>query len=133
MKDAAASQQFERAATIRDKFVRMKHLSERMAMLRERPLPEQLIYPAAAGRRNLWYVIAATRVVAALTAPVDANEAAVCLRRLRAVYDPRALEQVKGDRLGTQILAGWFRSRPAELASTLTPGEAIELCQRLQA
>jgi hypothetical protein len=40
---------------------------------------------------------------------------------------------LKGDRLGTQILSGWFRSRLDELESTLTPGEAMELCQRLRA
>jgi excinuclease ABC subunit C len=130
---AAANQQFERAATIRDKFIRMQHLSERLAMLRERPLPEQFIYPAVAGRRSLWYVVAATRVVAAMAAPEDAEQAARCLARLRVVYEPRALEELKGDRLSTQILSGWLRARPAELAAALTPGDAIKFCQRLGA
>jgi excinuclease ABC subunit C len=130
---AAVSQQFERAATIRDRFVRLQHLSERLAMLRERPLPEQFIYPAEAGRRSLWYLVAATRVVAAMAAPEDAAQAARCLVRLRRIYEPRALEELKGDRLSTQILSGWFRSRPAELATALTPGDAVQFCQRLGA
>jgi excinuclease ABC subunit C len=130
---AAASQQFERAATIRDKLIRLQHLSDRLGMLRERPLPEQFIYPVAAGRRTLWYVVAATRVVAAIGAPGDPQQAARCLARLRSVYEPRALEALKGDRLSTQILSGWFRSRPAELAAALTPGEAIKFCQHLGA
>jgi excinuclease ABC subunit C len=130
---AAVSQQFERAATIRDRFVRLQHLSERLAMLRERPLPEQFVYAAEAGRRSLWYLVAATRVVAAMAAPEDAAQAARCLVRLRRIYEPRALEELKGDRLSTQILSGWFRSRPAELATALTPGDAVQFCQRLGA
>jgi excinuclease ABC subunit C len=130
---AAASQQFERAAMIRDKFIRLKHLSERLAMLRERPLPAHFIYPVVAGRRSLWFVIAAAQVIATLTAPSDADQATVCLRRLSEFYDPRALEKLKGDRLGTQILSGWFRSRPTELQKTIPPAEAIELCRRLRA
>lgn len=130
---AAANQQFERAATIRDKLIRLQHLTERLAMLRERPLPSQFIYPVVAGRRSLWYVIAATQVVATLTAPSDAKQASHCLRRLTSLYDPRALEQLKGDRLGTQILSGWFRSRPTELGVTIPLAEAVELCKRLRA
>ncbi|HEX3600433.1 MAG TPA: GIY-YIG nuclease family protein [Lacipirellulaceae bacterium] len=127
----AASQQFERAATIRDKLIRLKHVAERLALLRERPLPAQFIYPVVAGRHSLWYVIAATRVVAALSVPNNADEALKCVQRLRHAYDPRTVEQLSGDRLATQILSGWFRSRPTELQSTFTPGEAIEFCQRV--
>ena len=65
--------------------------------------------------------------------PADGDEAVKCLERLNATYDSRRLEQLKSDRLATQILAGWLRSRPAELQSTLTPGEAVEVCRRLGA
>ena len=102
-------------------------------MLRERPLPEQFVYPVTVGRRMLWYAIAATRVVAVLTAPADSKAATRCLVRLQSIYESRAVEQMNGDRMATQILAGWFRSRPAELQSTITPGEAIEACRRLGA
>ncbi len=133
LKDAAMQQQFERAATLRDKLVRLQHLSDRLAMLRERPLPEQFVYPVAVGRRTLWYAIAGTRVVAVLSAPADSKAAARCLPRLQSIYESRAIEQMNGDRMATQILAGWFRSRPTELQSTITPGEAIESCRRLGA
>jgi excinuclease ABC subunit C len=133
LKDAAVHQQFERAAALRDKFVRLQHLSDRLAMLRERPLPEQFVYPVTVGRRMLWYAIAATRVVAALTAPADDRAAARCLRRLESIYESRAVEQLNGDRMATQILTGWFRSRPSELQATFTPGEAVEICRQLGA
>jgi excinuclease ABC subunit C len=133
LKSAVASQQFERAATVRDKFVRLKHLSERLAMLRERPLPEQFIYQAETGRRSLWFAIAAARVVAVLPVPKRGADAAKCLRRLRRIYDPRSLEHLSGDRLATQILSGWFRGRPTELRATYTPGAAMEICQRVGA
>jgi excinuclease ABC subunit C len=133
LKDAAMHHQFERAATLRDKLVRLQHLSERLAMLRERPLPEQFVYPVTVGRRLLWYVIAATRVVGVLTAPTNSEAAGRCLVRLQRFYEPRSIDQMNGDRMATQILAGWFRSRPSELQSTITPGEAVEACRRLGA
>ena len=133
LKTSAAVKQFERAAATRDKLVRLQYLCDRLAVLRERPLPEQFIYPALVGRRPFWYAIAATRVVAAMPVPADSDEAVKCLERLNATYDSRRLEQLNTDRLATQILAGWLRSRPAELQSTLTPGEAVEICRRLGA
>lgn len=133
LKSAATDRQFERAATLRDRLVRLEYLSNRLAMLRERPLAEQFIYPALVGRRPFWYAVAATRVVAAMAVPTDGDDAVKCLTQLNAIYDTRRLELLESDRLATQILAGWFRSRPTELQSTLTPGEAMEICRRLGA
>jgi excinuclease ABC subunit C len=132
LKTAAESRQFERAARIRDKHVALTYLLERLAVLREPPMPEQFVYSTNVGRRPLWYLVAASRVVAAMPVPADPNKAARCLKRLRSTYDSRMLEQLTTDRLSTQILAGWFRRHPQEALQRLTPGEAVEFCQRLQ-
>jgi excinuclease ABC subunit C len=133
LKTAAESRQFERAARIRDKLVGLTYLSERLAVLREPPMPEQFVYATQVGRRPLWYLVAASRVVAAMPAPADPNKAVRCLKRLRSTYDSRMLEQLAMDRLSTQILAGWFRRHPQEALHRMTPGEAVEFCRRLGA
>jgi excinuclease ABC subunit C len=131
LKSAAASQQFERAARIRDKHVALSYLSDQLAMLREPPMPEQFVYTTHVGRTPTWFVVAASRVVTAMVAPADATKAARCLERLSSTYDSRSIEQLTRDRLATQILAGWFRRHPEESLQRLTPGEAVEFCRRL--
>lgn len=133
VKAAALDQQFERAARLRDKLVCLNYLAERMAVLREPPIPAQFVYAATTGRRPVWYVVAASRVVRAMLAPTDGPSAVKALRRLRATYQPRELATLSTDRLATQILAGWFRSHPVEASARLTPGDAMEVCRRLQA
>jgi excinuclease ABC subunit C len=133
LKSAAESQQFERAARIRDKHVGLSYLADRLAVLREPPLPEQFVYEARVGRTPVWYLVAASRVVTAMRVPSDSGQARPSLERLQRAYELRPREQFTSDRLATQILAGWFRRNPLEAERRLTPGEALEFCRRLQA
>lgn len=131
LKTAVLQQQFERAASIRDRLDALKFLDDRLAILREPPMPGQFVYAATAGRRSVWFLIAANRVVAAVPAPSDGTRAAKTLRRIETVYDPESLADVETDRLATQILAGWFRAHPAEWNALLAPGEATKICRKL--
>jgi excinuclease ABC subunit C len=133
VKAAAASQQFERAARIRDKHVQLSYIADRLGILREPPMAEQFIYETRVGRTPFWYLVAASRVVAAMPVPADGVKAKRCLQRLQTTYNSRMVEQFTSDRLATQILAAWFRRNPQEAAARLTPGEAVEFCRRLQA
>jgi hypothetical protein len=130
LKDAATQQHFERAAHVRDKFVRLDYLWNRLAALRERPLPEQFVYSAQVGKRSMWFLVAASRVVRVVAAPMERASAVKSMNGLRAIYDASAGATHTSDRLATQILAGWFRSRPDELRATMTPGDALEVCRR---
>lgn len=132
LKTAVLHQQFERAASLRDRVTALSFLTDRLAILREPPMPGQFIYSTTAGRRPVWFLIAANRVVAALPAPADAAHAATNLRRLRSIYNAESLAAVETDRLATQILAGWFRSHPTEWNALLAPGEAMEMCRRMR-
>ncbi len=133
LKTAVLHQQFERAAGLRDRLTALSFLTERLAILREPPMPGQFIYPATAGRRPVWFLVAANRVVAALPAPADATHATNTLQHLRSIYNPESLAAVETDRLATQILAGWFRSHPMEWSVLLAPKEAIEMCRKMSA
>ena len=124
VKAAAASQQFERAARIRDKHVQLSYIADRLGVLREPPMAEQFIYETRVGRTPFWYLVAASRVVAAMPVPADGAKAARCLQRLQTTYDSRMAEQFTSDRLATQILAAWFRRNPQEAAARLTPGRS---------
>jgi hypothetical protein len=129
LREIAAKQQFERAAGVRDRLVRMNYLWDRLAMLREPPLPEQFVYPTTVGSRPVWFLIAARRVVGVVREPEGAR-AARTLKRLNDVYKRDAGEHFATDRAATQILAGWFRSRPEELRGAMTPGDALAICRR---
>jgi hypothetical protein len=130
LKDIVVKQQFERAAGVRDRLVRLSYLWDRLAVLREPPLAEQFVYPTQIGRRRVWFLVAASRVAGVVREPDAGARAVSVLQRLKATYDVRTSEQPASDRMATQILAGWFRSRPEELRATMTPGEAIEICRR---
>jgi excinuclease ABC subunit C len=129
LKDIVAQQQFERAAGIRDRLVRLNYLWDRLAVLREPPLAEQFVYPTQIGSRRVWFLIAASRVVGVVREPEGVLAGRV-LNRLNAAYDLGAAEKFATDRAATQILAGWFRSRPEELRGTMTPDDALEICRR---
>lgn len=133
LKTAVLHQQFERAAGLRDRLTALSFLTDRLTILREPPMPGQFIYSTTAGRRPVWFLVAANRVVAALPAPVNARQAAVNLQGLRSIYNAESLATVETDRLATQILAGWFRSHPAEWNALLAPGDAMAMCERMQA
>jgi excinuclease ABC subunit C len=129
LREIVANQQFERAAGIRDRLVRLGYLWDRFAVLREPPLAEQFVYPTQIGKRRMWFLVAGSRVAGVVREPSKGTRAAKTLERLNEVYRP-VPEKLASDRMVTQILAGWFRSRPEELQATMTPGEAIEICRR---
>jgi excinuclease ABC subunit C len=133
LKTAAATQQFEHASTIRDKLVRLTNLSNRLAVLREPPLEEEFVYAAQVGRRTIWYVAAASRIVTAMLAPTSPQDARKCLRKLQNAYSSQSLAHARTDRLATQILAGWFRGHPEERERKIAPGAALECCRRMGA
>src|SRR5436190_5060329 len=86
LQNAAQLCQYERAAGLRDRLERLKYLHERLELLREPPLPAQFVYPINLGDRQVWYLLADGRVVAAMRVPNSGDQAQKCLRRLRQAY-----------------------------------------------
>jgi excinuclease ABC subunit C len=131
--DAANGQQYERAAQLRDTLERLRYLYEQLAILREPPLPDEFVYPVQAGRRQIWYLVVASRVVSAVPCPASSDVSARCLRRLTSAFTNARPKQNQLDRTATQIVSSWFRSHPAEAQLIQAPAEAIQFCQRLLA
>lgn len=131
--DAAQLCQFERAASLRDRLERLQYLHDRLEVLREPSLPSQFIYPVDLGRRQVWYLLAGGRVVAATPIPSSGGEAEKCLRRLQQAYQFNHGVDAPADRPARQIVSAWFRTNRDELRTILSPDEAEQFCRRLQA
>jgi excinuclease ABC subunit C len=130
---AAQLSQYERAAGLRDRFERLQYLHERLELLRVPPLPSQFIYPITLGQRQVWYLLADGRVVAAMRVPSSGHQAEKCLRRLQQVYEFSGSADVAADRPARQIVSAWFRTKPDALQTILSPDDAEQFCRGLQA
>jgi excinuclease ABC subunit C len=127
---AVAARQFERAARLRDSLELLRNLAHRLAILREPPLPPQLVYPVQLRRRMIWYLIAHGVVAGVAPAPINDKTAARCLSQIQRIFH-NAAEQPEVDRPAAQIVAGWFRRYPEERRAALSPAEAIARCARV--
>jgi hypothetical protein len=116
---AAAAQQFEKAAALRDRFVPLRWLHRCLERLRQaRGL--SFVYPLQSYEgKELWYVVCRGQVRAMLPAPADAEEVAALFAE-----GSRAAESVDG----VLLVDGWFRKHPEERQRTLTPEEALTRC-----
>jgi excinuclease ABC subunit C len=133
LNDAAELQQYERAALLRDTLERIRFLWGQLEILREPPLPEQFVYQLQLGRRYVWYLIAAGRVVAATPQPSSYVSARGCERLLARVFRDDELTRPDVDRPAVQIVSSWFRAHPAELQTILSPADALRICHGLMA
>jgi excinuclease ABC subunit C len=126
--EAARLQQYERAARLRDTVDRLTDLCERLAILRQPPLPEKFVYPLQIHRRRVWCFVASDRLVSATATPTDARTAQRSLRLIRRAFEGRAPAIRETDRTVALILSSWFRRHPAELQTLLTPADARREC-----
>jgi excinuclease ABC subunit C len=132
---AAAMQQFERAATIRDAWTELTRLHGQLRSLRDAQQHYSFVYPLAAYHgRVTWYFVRQGRVIASSAAPNDRRKAARCQHLLEQVYAP---DRSSGALPGQEdldvllLVAGWFRHHPDQLPTTLTPRAARQLCRKV--
>ncbi|WP_145053533.1 hypothetical protein [Lignipirellula cremea] len=132
MQDAAGRQLFERAARLRDAHQNLELLSALTRQARN-AAQQRFIYPLAQEQKTVWHVIRDGRMEAAIEEPQAANQARAALEILERVYEKTARPETieAGDFPFLQMIGGYFRRRPEELAKTLAPQGAIEHCQRL--
>jgi excinuclease ABC subunit C len=134
MTAAAAAQQYEKAAGLRDRLQSLGWLHQQLERMRQIQANGALVYPVEGhdGSR-LWYLIHGGRTVAAVPEPCDAVTRAQAAARLEAIYRQRP---AGGDGLvfehldGVLLVAAWFRRFPEERGRTLAPGDALALCRR---
>lgn len=129
---ASAALEFERAATLRDKYKDLSWLTGRLAFLREARDRHSFIYAVAneSGAEH-WYLIRRGYVQSVLAAPCDSASRVAACEQIAAIFDPQAtwIEPTTPEQLdGVLLVASWFRRHPEEYARTLTVGEARERC-----
>jgi excinuclease ABC subunit C len=131
MAAAAAQQQFERAAALRDKLVSLRWLHDKLDQQRLR-IRESFIYSVSGiGRETIWYLIHGGRTVAAVPEPSDGEGAGAAAELIEAVYqkDPARLLDSYEHYDGLLLVASWFRRYPQQRRRTMQPAEALALCR----
>ncbi|MBS0209105.1 MAG: GIY-YIG nuclease family protein [Planctomycetes bacterium] len=135
MLDAAAKQQFERAAALRDAESDMRYLCYQVAHINEVRRNWTFIYsPHQARRRHTWYLVRNGVPVGAMRAPTDAPQAQRAAARLGAVYDNPfpAAEGAEHNTLPFVLLVSlWFRRHPEQMAHVMPVDQALAHCQSL--
>jgi excinuclease ABC subunit C len=127
MQVAAAAQQFERAAVLRDHWTVLKWLAERLARVRQAQVDLSFIYPVSGfDGRATWYLIHGARTVDVLEEPRDDPTRKIASDRIHALYRGRSdLLDSYEHADGMMIVMQWFRKHPREREKCLTPDEAL--------
>ena len=134
MNAAAQTQQFERAAALRDKLASLTWLTDRLERLRQARTRMSFVYPVAGNDGvTLWYVIHSARVVRILAAPRDAAGATLASQALREIYQKHCAALLASHEHvdGMALVMAWFRKHPKELKKTLTVEEAVTQARRV--
>lgn len=132
MTRAAAEQRFETAALLRDKLTALEWLTRRLEYLRTARETFNFVYqvPSSHGPA-LWYLIASGCVATAIHSPADRRRRAPALRAMESWSTTGRLEgyPVVEQHPTITLLSHWFRTRPHELAQTMTVEDATSFCR----
>ncbi len=134
MRAAAAAEQYELAATLRDTWKTLGELSATLRRLRDAEDRYRFVYPLRrqGGGGTTWYLIDRGRVTAATPAPRTAGAARRCQRLIETVFGTEGGVPTDRDDMEVLLLvAGWFKQHPAELERTLDPEAAGAYCRTL--
>lgn len=128
MAEAAAAQQFEQAATLRDTIDDLFWLQERLAWLQNARMEYSFVYPLA----GIWYLIRSGRVVAAVAEPLCNRSRGRAKRALDAVFPKAGGPSTVPYELYDDVLlvSGWFRRHPEERNRAIPPDKARSFCER---
>jgi excinuclease ABC subunit C len=132
MHEAAAAQEYERAAGLRDRWQPLRWLADTLDRVRLAQEHLSFVYPLRGhDGQTWWYVIHGARAVAALPAPRDASSRQEARRLLHQVYrqglDPTLLAPYEHAD-GMVVVRGWFQKYPREQKRALTPAAALRRC-----
>jgi excinuclease ABC subunit C len=123
MEESSERMEFERAAQLRDKMLRLESLREQFERLRFAVESLSFVYTVPGhGGEDRSYVIRRGRVRAELPAPRSAEERGALAVRAAEVFAPAELKSAtvpahEVDEL--MLLSSWFRKFPAELDRTV--------------
>ncbi len=131
MAEAAQAQNYERAAAVRDRLAPLEWLASRLERLRYARQRLSFVYPVAgADGTQTWYLIHGARTLASLAAPTDAASKEHARRAIESAFRERAsgLREAYEHADGMMLVLAWFRKHREELKRTLTPAQALAMC-----
>jgi excinuclease ABC subunit C len=118
MVEAAQSQNYERAARLRDQHDSLIWLLERLTRVRQARKTLSLIYPLVdTDGRTWWYLVHGARVLGCVFAPTTATAGEIVTTRLRTIYALPVHESLLDAYEpvdGMMLILSWFRKFPKE-------------------
>ncbi len=129
MEAAAAVQQFERAAELRDRWNALSWLARSLERVRKAQAEMSFIYPTAGvDGQTTWHLIHGARVIATIEAPRDVAGRRSAREKIEAVYRNHAgLLDSYEHADSMMVVMMWFRKHPAERKRCLTTAEALQI------
>jgi excinuclease ABC subunit C len=123
MQAAAAAQQFERAAAVRDRLTVLQWLTDRLARVRKAQQEMSFIYPVAGwDGSTTWHLIHAARTVASVEKPHDAATRKIAAEQIDAIYrNQSGLLDSYEHADSMMVVMQWFRKHPGERDLCISP------------
>lgn len=127
MQAAAAAQQFERAAALRDRLEVLQWLSDRLARIRKAQAEMSFIYPVPGfDGHTMWYLVHGARVVAAFEKPQDAASRQAVREKITSIYRTGSGLLDSYEHADSMLVVmQWFRKYQTERARCMAPKEAL--------
>ena len=133
MADASKALQFERAAALRDKWVELGWLVDRLTWVRQARDQQSFIYASTnEDGRTVWYMTHFGQIRATVLEPCDDDSRVRTLRIIGEVFRdlaPAATMLPVGQVDHVLLVSAWFNKHPDERARILTVDAAIGLCK----
>lgn len=134
MHDAAAGQQYERAAVLRDRYKSIRWLDLQLKRLRDNRTRLNGILPIEARRnRVVWLVLRGGRLVSNVLRPADSQKAKLTCENIKALASQSC--DVTTNRLDVKmqlIIAAWFRKQKQWYDRLIDFDEAVEWCHQME-
>jgi excinuclease ABC subunit C len=133
MAQAAESQDYERAAALRDRLAPLEWLANRLERLRHARQRMSFVYPVVGcDGGTTWYLVHGARTLAAVPAPVDAASKERARDAIKAAFRvgrTPGLREAHEHADGMLLVLAWFRKYPKELKRTVSVAEALTRCE----
>ena len=132
MKSAAESQNFERAAVLRDYFTNLRWLSRRLKQLEVAQETLNGVLPIKGKRsRKLWLVLRGGRLIGSAAAPQDRKRLESAVKKLDTIRNQNLGLPTNLMEMNLQmIVMAWFRKYPKTRQELISFDDATDYCQR---
>jgi excinuclease ABC subunit C len=129
---ASRENHFERAATLRDNWLDLKWLRERLELRERMHKLKSFVYPLEDPQgARWWYLFHGGCVAAIVPVPHNRTTARRALAKLTRLYEATEKPEAIEDLSFLLMVAGWFRQNPDQWRRTLSSRQARRRCEKL--